>query len=208
MALRTYVYIDAFNLYFGALKKTPHRWLDLSKLCQHLLPLNDVVCIKYYTALVKARPKDPQQPVRQQTYLRALRTDPKVTIHLGHYLSHNVTMPTVTPPPAFVQVIKTEEKGSDVNLASHLIADGFTNLYDIAVVISNDSDLVEPIKIVHDTIKKQIGVINPQIKSHPSRELIAHATFFKQLRQGALATSQFPPSMADATGVFTKPLGW
>ena len=97
MALKTYVYIDAFNLYFGALKKTPHRWLDLSKLCQHLLPKNDVTRINYYTALVKAHPKDPQQPVRQQTYLRALRTDPRIKIHLGHFLTHNIQMPTVTP---------------------------------------------------------------------------------------------------------------
>lgn len=208
MGPRTYVYIDGFNLYFGALRRTTYRWLDLVQLCTKLLPKNNVVRINYYTALVKARQSDPQQPIRQQTYLRALKTLPKVSIHLGHYLSHKVYMPNVNPPPPFVQVIKTEEKGSDVNLAAHLLADGFTDQYDVAVVISNDSDLVEPIRIVNQTIRKTVGIVNPQLQSHPSKELSQYAHFFRQLRAGALASSQFPPQLMDVTGTFHKPATW
>jgi hypothetical protein len=61
--------------------------------------------------LVSARPGDPDQPVRQQLYLRALATVPKISVHLGHFLSHAVRMPLVVPagqPPHFVKVIKTE----------------------------------------------------------------------------------------------------
>jgi uncharacterized LabA/DUF88 family protein len=206
--MRTCVYIDAFNLYFGALKNTPYRWLDLSKFCQRLLPKNEIHRIKYYTALVTARPNDTLQPVRQQFYLRALRTLPNVEIHLGHFLSHKVTMSNANPPPNFVQVIKTEEKGSDVNIAAHLLADGFTDQYDAAVVISNDSDLAEPVRIVSQQIKKTIGVINPQVKSHPSKELRRYANFFRQLRPSVLSTCQFPRDLADSTGPFYKPKTW
>ena len=64
-------------------------------------------------------------------------------------------------PPQFVKVIKTEEKGSDVNLATHLLHDAHTAKFDIGVVISNDSDLLEPIKLVRHHLKKQVGVLNP-----------------------------------------------
>jgi hypothetical protein len=59
------VYVDAFNLYYGCLKSTPYRWLDLAKLCQLLLPKDTIQAIKYFTALVSARPHDPQQPVHE-----------------------------------------------------------------------------------------------------------------------------------------------
>ena len=116
----TSVYVDGFNLFYGALRKTPHRWLDIDRLCRLLLPNNDIQTIKYFTALVSARPGDPDQPVRQQLYLRALSTLPTVSIHLGHFLSHKVTMLKVVPPgqaPEFVKVIKTEEKGRGIEPA-------------------------------------------------------------------------------------------
>ena len=58
-----------------------------------------------------------------------------------------------------------EEKGSDVNLASHLLVDGFRDRYDLAVVISNDSDLTEPVRFVREDLNKPVGVLNP----HPNR---------------------------------------
>ena len=96
--LRTNVYVDGFNLYYGALRKTPHRWVNLDSLFQLLLPKNTIQEIKYFTALVSARPNDPSQPQRQQLYLRALATLPKVSVHLGHFLVHEVTMPLVVAP--------------------------------------------------------------------------------------------------------------
>ena len=93
-----------------------------------MLPRNDLQRIKYFTAHVGARPHDPDQPMRQQLYLRALRTLPLVEIYLGHYLSHEVSMPLANPPAGgsrFVKVIKTEEKGSDVNIATHLVSDAY-----------------------------------------------------------------------------------
>jgi hypothetical protein len=82
-ASKTYVYVDGFNLFYGALRRTPYRWLDLAKLCRRYLPNDDVRTIKYFTAIVSARPSDPDQPVRQQLYLRALQTLPEVEIYYG-----------------------------------------------------------------------------------------------------------------------------
>src|SRR5690606_24450162 len=78
--------------------------------------------------------------------------------------------------------------------------------YDCAVVISNDSDPVAPIRIVKERLGRKIGLINPH--KHPSKTLKPCATFFKQIRERALAQSQFPPLMSDAVGPFTKPPGW
>ena len=111
-----------------------------------MLPKNTIHQIKYFTALVSARPNDPDQPVRQQTFLRAQRTIPNLSIIYGHYLSNETTMRLAHPVAGaspYVRVIKTEEKGSDVNLATHLLTDGFRGAYDIAVVITNDSDLLD-----------------------------------------------------------------
>lgn len=205
----TNVYIDGFNFYYGALRKTPYRWVNPEKLCQLLLPRNTIQEIKYFTALVSARPSDPNQPIRQQLYLRALATLPKVSVHLGHFLSHEVTMAKVVSPgqrQEFVRVIKTEEKGSDVNLATHLLHDAHRGKFDVAVVISNDSDLLMPIKIVREELGKIVGVLNPQ--KRPSRALLEHLDFIKQIRGGVLAAAQFPNQLTDQKGTFHKPSTW
>jgi hypothetical protein len=97
--MRTNFYIDAFNLYYGSVKGTPYKWLNLERLCQLSFPNDQVHRIRYFTARVKARPNDPQQPVRQAVYLRALETLACVTIHYGRYLQKPVLMPYETPPP-------------------------------------------------------------------------------------------------------------
>jgi len=121
--MNTYVYVDGFNLYYGAVKGTPYKWLNILSLCQKLLPRNKILKIKYFTALVTARPGDPGQPSRQQIYLRALRTIPDLDIIYGHFLEHPVRLPLVNSLSGkiqYAQVMKTEEKGSDVNLAAFL----------------------------------------------------------------------------------------
>lgn len=207
--MRTNVYVDGFNLYYGAVRKTPYRWLNLDALFKLLLPKNAIQDIKYFTALVSARPNDPTQPQRQQLYLRALGTLPSVSVHLGHFLVHEVMMPLVVAPgqpQQYAKVIKTEEKGSDVNLATHLLHDAHMNRFDIAVVVSNDSDLLAPIKIVRNELGKKVGVLNPQ--KNPSRAILPHIDFIKQIRHGALQAAQFPNQLTDQHGAFSKPASW
>src|SRR5713101_7590873 len=96
----TYVYVDGFNLYYGCIRKTPYKWLDVPAMCRVLLPQNNIIKIKYFTAKVVARPSDPRQATRQQTYLRALSTLSGFEIYYGHFLSHPRWMPMIVPNPA------------------------------------------------------------------------------------------------------------
>ena len=204
--MKLHVYVDGFNLYYRALKGTPHRWLDLSKLCAFLLPKDQIGQIHYYTAPISAWPNDPDKPTRQQVYLRALRTIPNLSITYGQFRTHPVFMPSAADPKKKVEVIKTEEKGSDVNLATHLVYEGMKGLYEGAVLVSNDSDLAEPLRIAKEELKKMTGVLCPT--KVPSQELMKHAVFYKRIRTKVLAASQFPPTLTDAHGTFHKPPSW
>jgi hypothetical protein len=207
--VKTNVYVDGFNLYYGCIKGTAYRWLDLAKLCALLLPSHDINRIRYFTALVDARPDDPQQPQRQQTYLRALQTIPNLSIHYGHFLSNVIRMPLAHPlpnGPRTVAVVKTEEKGSDVNLATYLLVDAFKKDCEVAVVISNDSDLKTPVEFVRSQLGLPVGILNPH--KNRSRALYDVTDFYKPIRKGPLSASQFPPKLTDAHGTITKPAGW
>jgi hypothetical protein len=135
-----------------------------------------------------------------------------VTIHLGHFLTRPAMMPLANPLPGgpkFAEVMKTEEKGSDVNLATYLLADAFRNDADCFVIVSNDSDLTEPMRIVRHELGKVVGLLNPQRPAKRSHALMScKPSFFKQIRAGALGSSQFPQTLQDGTGAFTKPRGW
>lgn len=210
---RAIVYVDGFNLYYGALKGTPYRWLDLAELCSRMLPQDEVVGIKYFTALVKDRPGQLGLASRQQAYIRALETIPHLTVHLGHFLTRPVTRALVKPPKRgakFCEVWQTEEKGSDVNLASHLLIDGFRARYDLAVVISNDSDLKEPVRFVREELNAPVGVLNPHRNRSwaLSPRKLPHGSFFKPIRRGVLADSQFPAKLKDQKGTIRKPKRW
>jgi hypothetical protein len=74
-------------LYYGCLRDTPYRWLDLHALSRALLPRDEIHRIRYFTALVSARPGDPQQAQRQQVYLRALGTMGVINPHPASHRS-------------------------------------------------------------------------------------------------------------------------
>jgi hypothetical protein len=170
--VRTIVYVDAFNLYYGCLRGSPYKWLDLVALCRVLLPKHRVECIRYFTARVGARPGAAGQPTRQQLYLRALETfKPIVEIYYGHYLSRR--QDAAGEPSALQLPIcgghQDRGEGSDVNLATHLISDAYEGRLEAAVLISNDSDLLAPVQLVTRRLGKRVGILNPQV--HPSKAL-------------------------------------
>jgi uncharacterized LabA/DUF88 family protein len=205
MALKTNVYIDGFNLYYGCIRGTPHNWLNMASFCSRLLPRNQINRIRYFTALVTPRPSDPQQRNRQEIYIRALRTIPNLTVHFGAFLASKVPMRRADNQ-GWIRVLKSEEKGSDVNLASHLLIDCYLSDCDVAVIISNDSDLVFPIEHVKQRLGKIIGIVNPH--QRPSRELLAVANFYKSIRPSVLAGCHFSDKLNDAQGEFHKPPDW
>lgn len=219
MARRTNVYVDGFNLYYGSLKGTSHKWLDLVTLAGLLLPKEEIHRVRYFSARVSGT-IDPGAPMRQELYLRALRTLPNLSVHLGTFLSNDKAMPLAPPPSSgavqgisyfrspgkkWAWVTKTEEKGSDVNLATYLLLDAFDNDFELALVISNDSDLAEPIKLVRQRFGT-VGVVCPH--RIPSRELKAAASWQTILYPSYLKRSQLPNDLLDRHGSFSKPVDW
>lgn len=207
---RTYVYIDGFNFYYRALAGGPFKWLNPEALMSRLLQkTNQVQRIKYFTARVSGA-QDPDQPRRQQLYLNALGTIPHLDIFFGNFLAKKIVRPLVNPIPglpAKVEVHTMEEKGSDVNMASHLVFDGCTNKYDVAIVVTKDTDLVEPIRIVTQELGKKVGIVCPDNNLPPA--LGQYSTFKKHVRSTHLAAAQFSNPVIDPQGnPISKPATW
>lgn len=207
------VYVDGFNLYRRALKGTPYKWLDLLALSSALLYEYDVILVRYFTAHISPMPNDLSQGQRQQAYLRALTVNHKIKIHLGKFRSDARLMPlhpwefNVDGRPKTVKVKKTEEKGSDVNLATYFLFDIFTKKADVFVILTNDSDLAEPLRLAKDELGQTVGLILPT--DTPSSELLkVDPQIIRQIRQGALTISQLPKDLYDRHGTITKPESW
>lgn len=208
MADRTIVYIDGFNLYYRALRSTPYKWLDLYKLATMLLPpaINDVIKVKFFTARIKSGLNNPDASIRQDIYLRALQAyhPDKIEIVYGTFLSHAAFRPYAPPEVGWANVILTEEKGTDVNLAVHLLNDAWLDMYDCAVVVSNDSDLAEAMRLAKARNKK-IGWIVPG-KKNQSQVLSKIPHFKKEIRSSVLELSQLP-NQIPGTNII-KPQAW
>lgn len=206
---RIRAYIDGLNLFYGSLKGRPAtKWLDVVKLCDALRPNDTVEHVRYFTAPVHGK-VDPGCPVRQELYLRALRTLPRFSDHLGRFRSHAVDMPLAVQVPGssrMVSVIKTEEKGSDVNLATYLLIDGMDLLYEEALVISNDSDLVEPIVVANHRFG-HVHVIRPN--NQFNGQIAAAATTYEPIPAGLILACQLPPTIKlPHRKVISRPTAW
>ncbi len=206
---RTFVYIDSFNLYYGILRSTRNsKWLKIDDWLSLYLNSNnyDIQKIKYFTANVTAQPHDLQKPVRQATYFRALQTIPTVEIIKGKFKTKTVNIQVTKDVKIAAKV--PEEKGTDVNLAVHLVNDAHLNLCDVAVVVSNDSDLAEALAITGRDLHKEIWLINPGLSTPTNNTLSTHATQIRKVRVGQVLSSQFNPTLTDRNGSFSKPSSW
>jgi uncharacterized LabA/DUF88 family protein len=218
------IYIDGFNLYYCAVKDTSFRWLDLNKLCINLFPGKNFQSIYYFTAKIRAPRHDPDAPTRQEMYWRALKTIPNLKIVEGHFVRWPRWMPKFPlqyiggqTNPIMVQVERTEEKGSDVNLAAMLVYHSCVKDFDEAIVISNDSDLALAIKLVTKDIKRSVIVVNPNrtlqarkyYNCRISGELKKVTTnYLNSINEKVLANSLFPLTLSDSVGTITKPSTW
>ena len=91
---KTRVYIDGYNLYYGLLKGTPWKWLDLELFSKSLLnPDHEIVSIVYFTAPVKTHPYDPAALDRQKIYLQGLSKNPLIKTVLGYYTKNDTLLP-------------------------------------------------------------------------------------------------------------------
>ena len=219
--LRIWTDIDGFNLYSGALKETGNKWLNLHSLSEKLRPQVEIAKVKYFTAQVDRRFNDPQQPVRQRLYWRALRTKPTIEIIEGQFKTRINWLPTHSSlvtieneikagrsiagmSPKYEEVRRSEEKGTDVNIATHLVHDAHLSRFDAAILVSNDSDLAEAVRIVCSEIGKEVHIFRPST-TRPNAKLQSVASSFNNIELLQLSDSQLPHTLADARGSFCKP---
>lgn len=239
------VYIDGFNLYYGARETcgkgtSGWRWLDLRSLAEDLIGRRTnwqgatVERLVYCTARISAA-SNRDGSEEQDIYLKALRAGNVVDlIEYGHYVARVKTAPLATenksgkpvlasstwpvmvqdrngsPVPHarfMVSYAHREEKGSDVNVASHLLLDALGGEIDAAVVISNDSDLRFPIQQVRERIP--VGTVNPSkrytagaLRGEPSGGVGRH--WWAQLKKADFEAHQ----LADPCGGYDKPSPW
>ena len=169
--LRVGAYVDGMNLYHGGMhlcgRGTPGwRWLDLAALVERLISRNGaweargarLHRLVYCTALIR-RETSSEAAQSQQAYLAALDADDRIEIEYGRFQNRRVRGDSEEHGVA-VTVVVPEEKGSDVNLASHLLIDIYTSRVDAAVLISNDSDFRFPAQHARNCV--QLGTVNPR----------------------------------------------
>jgi len=218
--MRTYVYIDGLNLFYGILKGTPYKWLDIKSLCEKLLPEEcDIQAINYYTAMMRG---SPEKVERQLVYLEALRNHiPEFKYILGRHQNIPKLLPRAIPagydkhgnpkykPGNKILVLKSEEKKSDVNLAVDMLDDAWRKKYDCAVLISNDSDLA-PALYATRRLHKRIGLATTTIK--PTGNLQKLCDFHRHITNHLVKSSQLPDEIEivgkDPKQYITKPDAW
>ena len=210
---RVGIYIDGNNLFYGALKldeRRKYRWLNPEKLvravCDNYFAKNraHIEFIKFYTARVSNRSGNLDAPRNQQLYFNALKTIKNLEIILGNFQVHEKILPTSplelkeNGKPKVPKVLHTEEKGSDVNLGVHLVYDACTDKIDVAIVITNDTDLAEPIRLVADVIGKKVINLCPHKSVAFSLKKIKNVRHYT-IETSHLAKSQFPDNVKGIT---------
>jgi hypothetical protein len=211
---RTRVYIDGFNFYYAAFRRarfSEYKWLDPVAFCRGALPRNDVELARYFTAPLDTSRGREGQRMRQDVYLAALRATPGLVTHYGQFVEHAKLQRLVNARahgPKKVLVWVAEEKGSDVNLASHLLVDGFTGKYEVAVVVSNDADLLEPVRLVRAVLGLPVGVLKVE-GGQRACVFARQADFVRTVRRRHFAAAQYPRVVTTTDhGIIAKPREW
>ena len=203
---RVAVYVDGFNLFYGMRDRgwSRYYWLDLVKLAENLLrPAQSLEVVRYFTASLISDSNDTGKEARQRTYLDALETLPSFSIQLGYF------QPQRFQCPKCGDVRRTyEEKMTDVNISVALLNDAQDDLFDTAMVISADSDLVGPIQSVLARYpnKRVIAAFPPDRKSKHLREVVNASL---TIGRNKLRDSQLPNRLTRADGfVLRRPATW
>ncbi len=207
MRKRSIVYVDGFNLYYGALRKGPYKWLDLHRFFRMLRNEDDLRTIKYFTARVSR-----QSSSNQDSYLRALSTLPLVEIVLGRFKEKNVRCRVSLCEFAGDRMFKrAEEKRTDVSIALQVLDDAYRDRCDLQIIVSGDSDLVPAITMVREQFPGMGIVVYVPARSDvrgAATEIRLAAGKHRKLPLGLLKRAQLPVTIADGSGSIDKPPSW
>ncbi len=199
---RVIAYIDGFNLYFGMREAgfDKCRWLNVKKLVESLLQSNqELVGVKYYTSRVS---NNPDKQKRQSTYVDALEST-GLEIFYGNYQDGTEECRRCG------HIWRTaKEKMTDVNIATAIIVDAYKDAYDMAMLISGDSDLTPPIKAVHSLFaQKRVFIAFPPKRHNSSMALVAKGSMI--IGRKKLVDAQFDEEVISKTGYKLKiPTEW
>lgn len=200
---RVIAYIDGYNLYYGLRDKgwKWFYWLNLQVMIQQLLKSNQLlVRTKYFTSIVK-RPIE--RHLRQVVYLEALQTLLEFDFYYGHYLANQVICHNCG------HIYETHhEKMTDVNIAVEMLKDAFQSKFDLALLVSADSDLVGVIQVLKEIFpSKRVVVAFPPARFSDALKRIAHG--YTHIGPDKLSKSIFPDEVIKQDGVILRrPKEW
>ncbi len=205
---RSNVYIDGFNLYYGAIRGGSHKWLNLEKYFQKLRPNDDIKRIYYFTARVSGPSRK-----NQAAYLEALATLPSVEVRLGRFKLKNVKCRVQGCTFAGRKLFKSpEEKQTDVAMGIQMVVDAFDDNCDRFVLVTGDSDLlpaIRTIKLRYPTKKLILYVPANSTIRGAATELRGAADKDKTLPLDLLRHCHLPAKVPDGAGGFIeKPATW
>jgi 6-hydroxy-3-succinoylpyridine 3-monooxygenase len=209
MKPRTHVYVDGFNLYYGLLKDSPFKWLNLEKLFALLRPHDQVLKVLYFTAMI-----DGSRLGNQEDYIRAIKTLPSVEIIFGKLMKRNVVCKVPGCNYQGSRIFTTaEEKGTDVHIAVRMLDDAFNDRCDNFILVSGDSDLAPVILKIKSLYPSKMMIVyvparspNPWLRhSKPLANIADKYRFFPEI---LLSKAQFPDVIRDSEGEFHKPASW
>ena len=197
------VYIDGFNLYH-AIADSPlfrrFKWLNLSKFANCFLPSKDaLVGIKYFTAYTTW---DLEKVKRHKVYVKALEYY-NVEVILGQFRYVDKTCRRCG------QAYNTfEEKRTDVNIAINLFQAAINDVWDTALIVSGDSDLIPAIEAVKRSFpSKKVGIVIPI--GRRAEELKQVGDFHRKVKLKHLETCQLDDVIDIGEGVkIERPDHW
>lgn len=234
--VKTRIYIDGYNLYYGCLKGTSLKWLDLLKLFkeyilpsvyaeiegQKVVPDLDDLSIKYFTAeILEKASKAPDSLDCQKRYLRALSnwSSGQMEIIKGRYSliearAKQIDLENPKLPPnqcMDVDIWKLEEKKSDVNLALHLLKDALLEGVQHVVVVTNDTDIEPALSMIRQLSNVVVGLVVPTTdhKRNPNAELAEKAHWVRRhITLDELKRSELPRVVHGTRRASSKPESW
>jgi len=214
--MRIAAYVDGFSVYYACFKgptKEPYvryKWLDYRALFEAIFPDDDLFIVRVFTAIAPNSRDDPDQPTRHDTYVRALRARPGTEVYVGRF-QKSKREAVLAHPKAGMDSTQTvwiyQEKQSDVSLASHLIVDAVDGIFDRAVLLTNDSDFLEPVRMVRKRFGREVLILSPDVTISGALRKAADAG--RVLDRGLLAVCQLPDPVVGPDGreIF-KPSRW